>query len=44
MQTQKIFVVDTNCLLLSCNLIFDICRKNDFKITLPQIVIDELDR
>ncbi len=44
MQTQKIFVVDTNCLLLSCNLIFDICHKNGFKITLPQIVIDELDR
>ena len=44
MQTQKTFVVDTNCLLLSCNLTFDICHKNGFKIIIPQIVIDELDR
>ena len=44
MQTQKTFVVDTNCLLSSCNLIFDICHKNGFKIIIPQIVIDELDR
>ncbi len=44
MQTRNIFVVDTNCLLLSCNLIFDICRKNGFRIIIPQIVIDELDR
>lgn len=44
MQTRNIFVVDTNCLLLSCNLIFDVCRKNGFRIIIPQIVIDELDR
>lgn len=44
MQTKNIFVVDTNCLLSSCNLIFDICHRNTFQIIIPQIVIDELDR
>lgn len=43
-KTQEMFIIDTNCLLSSCELILNICRTNKLKIILPKIIIDELDK